>query len=387
VARHAHDEVLARRALDADVFRHAGHSLPAAGCLHLHRVVGLEALEVQVLHIGAGVGEAPGDVFILAEHDHRQARHRRAGGLEAVRARHFDARDVPQRRCRDLQMRVVGQQRLAARRLRAGDDPVVRAHAFDTRRRRDGLQVVDLLRRQRRQGTAQLQRTQQRRVVGRGQRRVTGIRRQQLVDALDRQRQRQPRAQQLGAPVAAQVPGHHDRPGQAVDRRPVFEWHAEDQHLRRPRCHVLALPGVDARGVGLQHALRFIAELRPLRLRGPAHTERAQELVVVQRRPAEGFGQAAAADAAVRLQLPQPVLRMRKAQTEGRVFDARRADGRNAVLVALDAHLRAEAADAQRTVMQGRSAPDIGGKCRQREQHCHRQCDGNAAQPADHLPR
>ena len=77
----------------------------------------------------------------------------------------------------------------------------------------------------------------------------------------------------------------------------------------------------------------------PLLRRHAADAQRAQEAVGVQRALAEGLGEAAGADAAVRLHLPQAVLGMCDAEAEVGVVDAAGADGGDAVGVALDAGL------------------------------------------------
>ena len=330
-------------------------------------------------------------MFVLAQHDARQAWHRRPRHLQLL-GTDFQAREVPQRRRGDLQVRVVGQQRLAARRAAAREHPVVGAYALDARRRRRGQQAIDHRRRcrhRRAERAAEPEPAIKSGVVGRRERLVARIWRQQLVDARHRQGQRQPRAQQLGAPVAAQVPGHHHGPGQAVDRRPVLDGQAHQQHLGRSRCHVLALPGVDARAIGQQHAARLAGQTLPLGLGGAAHAERAQKTVAVERSGTEGLGQAAAADAAVRLELPEPVLRMRETEPVGHVLDRRAADRRYAVRVALDAHRARQPCRAQLTRLHGCGAPEVqgqhGGEQQQQDEHAGEQLrrqPPEAAKPA-----
>ena len=66
--------------------------------------------------------------------------------------------------------------------------------------------------------------------------------------------------------------------------------------------------------------------------------DRAQKLVGVERRLTQHFGQAPGSDAAIHLHLPQAVLRVRVTEREGRIAFVRCDDGRNAMLVAIDAH-------------------------------------------------
>ena len=51
--------------------------------------------------------------------------------------------------------------------------------------------------------------------IGQLRRRIAGVRRQELLDALEGQRLRQPHAQQLAAPVAAEVERHHLGPARS----------------------------------------------------------------------------------------------------------------------------------------------------------------------------
>ena len=233
-------------ALDLDDLSAGLERRPAVGGAVAAGVGGIDLLQVEVLDVGSGVGEAPGDVLVLPQHHHRQARQRcpshfQAGGLEA--------REVPQRGRAELEVRVVGQQRPAGAGVRPGDDPVVGAHALDARRRGDlGQPLPGRLQRT----TGQPEAAEQRRVVGGGRQRLPRVGRQQLVDARHRHLQCQAQPQQLGGPVGAQVPGHHDAPGQAVDGVPGLGLDAQDHELRRPRAQLRAQHGVDARGVGLQ---------------------------------------------------------------------------------------------------------------------------------------
>jgi hypothetical protein len=370
-APHRHRHVGAAAHLDDFLARlEAG---PAAGGLVAVRVRRVELLEVDVLHVGPGVGEAPGEVFVLPEHDKRQARHRGAG--DAV-ARRLDAREVPQRRRGQPQVRVVGDERLAGFAAAARDDPVVRADAVDAGRARRG---VDQRHGLRAEPAVHPQALVERRVVDQRGRLVARVGRQQFVDTRHRQLQRQPHAQQFVAPVAAQVPGHHDRPGHAVLRRPRHGRHAEDQELRRPGFQALRQEGVDAFGVGQHRVARRALRLRPLRRRRLTDLQRTQEAVAVQRAGAEGLGEPAAADALVRLELPEPVLRMHEAQRIGRVVFVRGADGGNAVGVALDAHLACQARRAQVAVGLRQHAPRIHRGSHQAGQQQH---DDQAQPPA-----
>ena len=82
---------------------------------------------IQILDVGRHVGGAPGDEPIAAERDRRRAGQRRADHIEVAGR---DVREIPGRGQPRAEMRIVGEQRLAAGRQRAVDDPVVRAERF-----------------------------------------------------------------------------------------------------------------------------------------------------------------------------------------------------------------------------------------------------------------
>src|ERR1700757_3384588 len=81
----------------------------------------IEVLHVEVLHIGKERGESPGDVFVVARDDEGQAGKSYAGCVEAGRTQVCHVPDVW---LRELEMHVIGQQRLSARGMFPGDDPV-----------------------------------------------------------------------------------------------------------------------------------------------------------------------------------------------------------------------------------------------------------------------
>ena len=85
---------------------------------------GIECLEVKILHIRLIVGEAPGDALVVADNDHRRPRQREAFH---VPTRGREVNFVPDGGDHELEMRVVGQQGLAGRGMRAAYHPVVAA--------------------------------------------------------------------------------------------------------------------------------------------------------------------------------------------------------------------------------------------------------------------
>ena len=87
----------------------------------------IDALEIQILDVGGDVGFAPGDETIASDGDGRRAGKRRADHVEVAGGH---VREIPERGNVRAEMRIVGEQRLAARRQRAVDDPVVRSERF-----------------------------------------------------------------------------------------------------------------------------------------------------------------------------------------------------------------------------------------------------------------
>ena len=98
----------------------------------LRRIVRIDPLDEQVLGVGAGIGEAPGDGAVVAQHHARQARH---GGADQLALGRLEVREVPGPGRAQAQMRVVREQRRAARGAAAIQHPGVRAQARRRRRR------------------------------------------------------------------------------------------------------------------------------------------------------------------------------------------------------------------------------------------------------------
>ena len=114
MARHAHRQLDIRRAFHPNDFAPRLELAPALGREIARRVV--ELLQVQVLHIGAGVGRRPGEAAIAADDDPRHAGQR---GADRVEPRRMQVREVPDARRAEPEVRVIGKQRPAASRLRA----------------------------------------------------------------------------------------------------------------------------------------------------------------------------------------------------------------------------------------------------------------------------
>ena len=78
----------------------------------------------QVLHVGAGVGDAPGGISVAPNHNHGNAGN---GGTDDVESRRRKMGQIPGGRRGQPEMGVVGEDRLSVRRTPPGDDPVVGA--------------------------------------------------------------------------------------------------------------------------------------------------------------------------------------------------------------------------------------------------------------------
>ncbi len=80
-------------------------------------------LDENVLHVGAGGGEGPGDLAVMPQH---QERHAGRGRARQHPARHVDAGKIPDAGKAERQMRIAGQQRRAGRGMPPVHRPLVR---------------------------------------------------------------------------------------------------------------------------------------------------------------------------------------------------------------------------------------------------------------------
>ena len=111
------------RALDVDdLAQPPGRLEPALGAESIGRR-GVELLDDQVLAVGEGIGESPGDALVVADDHERHPGHGHAGRLEVLPGP--DVRRVPDRGHPRDQVRIVAEDRPARRRPLAGDDPGV----------------------------------------------------------------------------------------------------------------------------------------------------------------------------------------------------------------------------------------------------------------------
>ena len=409
----------------ADGFVAHREGRPALGRAVLRRVGGVDLLQVQVLHVRARVGEAPGHFVRAAQHHERHAgqgsTHRVNGAhgsaVRRLACGRLQARKVPDGGCRQAQVRVVGQQRFATHGAGARQHPVVAALALVGARIAGQLvgpgqhagtdlagqrsvaqcgrcslpvgQRCSCGRCSRRVGIGGAVHPQlpvQRGQVGRGCGALARVRRHQLPQALGVQRFGDGQPRKLVAPVATQVQRHHQRPAYAVFRLPhgtggPTGLNAQDVELRRQRLGAVLVEGVDALAVGLQGlpGIQRQACVLPL---GRAHdVQRAHELVGLQRGGPEHLGQLAMHHAAVELQLPGALLSMYVAHGKPGILRALRADVGHIGAIALHLYGLAQALDHQLAIQRRKAALHIHGSPRASQQGRHHQPDGRSLHP------
>lgn len=284
------------------------------------RVLGIDALQVGVLDVRAGIGVAPGDALVMADDEQRGAGEVGAGEAQAG---DLQAGQVEGRRVGQAQVRIVGQQRLAGGAAAGGDHPVVRTDALDVGTGQLPQQLAGVRRAV--QGAVQAG------VVAGGRRPLARIGGEHLVDPRQVQVLGQRQALQLHAQVGAQGPGIEQVQGQAVHRppgpRPLVAHQAEFQRQRR-RGQLQV--GVDPVAVALQQDARGRVQVGVDALGGAPEAQGAGEPVHRQGLGAEHFGERPAGIAAGELHLPQAIPGVAVAEQEIAVLQALRADMRDA---------------------------------------------------------
>ena len=332
----AHHDLFVGLSFDLDDFIARLEGRPAIRCTVLPGVGRIDLLQVEILHVRADVGEAPRDSGSAAQDDARQPGQGCADHVQRLAAGGcggLQSREVPDGWSGQPQMRIVGEQGLAALGVAAGNHPVVRSLA--ARVAQAASPVVDLRcihqgkaagrwrcfrQRARPHGRIPIavhtQAAVKRGQVDGGGGRLPWIRRHQLPQGLgvDALQCRQPG--ELIAPVAAQVERHHQRPTHGVLRCPGAGPGAEDVKFRRQGLAPIRMKAVDAVRIRLDDGLRVVGQPLPLRLRRLHDAERAQQLVGLQRGGAEHFAQFAMHHAPVEFELPAALLRMHPAQRE-----------------------------------------------------------------------
>ena len=321
---------------DLNGFRDGPHLLPAIAPAHLLGVVRVHLLDVHVGLVGADDGQPPGDAPVVSDGDPGKHRLGRTDGGPAGRVQ---VHDVAERRVGHPAMRVVGDDRMAARGAASVDRPVVAprggfSRAEVERHLRSGPAVVGRGQGRAAHGVAEPRHTgqhvtrDQRHVDARGHfefpprgwiRLAVGFLRAQLGHPQGqlqlaphiRQRHRRLHAQQrrLGAPVLGFETREQELHGQLSSRGRVVD------------------VGVDARREGFQDApaLGVVDGELGVVERTPEH-EQARDAVVLQRLRAQHLAQPPLAGTPVHLHLPETVLRLDETLREEQVVEARGVD-------------------------------------------------------------
>ena len=199
------------------------------------------------------VGFAPGDVPVAADGDRGRAGQRRADDVEVAGGH---VREIPERRHVGAEVRIVGEQRLAAGGQRAVDHPVVRAERFGPPPPSSSCRTAAWPPSARAKALGPARRRSAARCPRRfaspdvrspaGVATVAGlavddaqavqrIRRQQLGHPLGADAREQVVAHQLERVVRAEIPRHHLDPHQHVGPGERLGLEAQQRELRRQR--------------------------------------------------------------------------------------------------------------------------------------------------------
>ena len=116
VPRRADLQENVRRVLDMDDLIVRDEGFGAVGRQILGGVARIDRLDEQILRIGVGAGDAPGDAVVLSEQHERRAGHGRA---LYGQSRRDDSREIPQDRRLNSEVRIVGEDRFAGLGARA----------------------------------------------------------------------------------------------------------------------------------------------------------------------------------------------------------------------------------------------------------------------------
>ena len=288
----------------------------------------IDGFDEQVLDVRVRGRQPPGDRIVLSEDEDRPAGNRRA--LDRPFGRD-DAGQIPEDRRAEVEMRIIGEDRLSGLRPRSGDHPFVRRAAADSRQHADLLvdafagRVLVSERGQGRDRIAELW----------GGKNPVRLIRPELLE--------QTGAQDLEPEVLRQLIGLKLPDDERIGRLPRFGMIAGEEEFGRERVLVAVEEGVDAVGIGRE------AFLRPRRKRGEARlglaveADGANELVDAEKFGALDFGHPSLTDPAQDLHLEHPLARMRVAERPRGVVHRGGEDVRNAEVVAPDANLRRKA--------------------------------------------
>ena len=396
----------------ADLDGLGAHPQRLGGTVADVEVVALGLLEEEVGDVGAEVGEAPGDVGVVADDHAGHAGEGEARGVEGAVGRGLAAVQAhlhPDAGLADAQVRVVGEQRLAGGAVLAVDDPRVAADAAPLadqlgHRCDPVLHALECLH----------DATGVRRTAGVAGRVGRGVLLEDAVDDTAAGDDRRVRLGVVGRPelgdlglavvegeqhpvdlglhVAAQVPRHRLEPGERVDRLPLLgrvveAGQAQDAVLRRELGGRAVLDvGVHPLGVRRQRGARRRLQQRPLLLRDPAPAHGADEAVGLQGVLAEDLREPAGRDVAAEVHLEEALLRVDEALGAHQVVVGVGVDLRDAVRVAHDLHRGGQPRDLELALgLRQRTAYDADDRRGQHEQH-QDQADRGPCRPT-HGPR
>jgi len=353
VAGGAHGQPHVAQAADANRLLDDFGRPPLAVDLVARRVVRVEALDIYVLDVGEGVGDAPGAVVVVADDDAGHAGQGEAADV-VVAAVQMDG--VPDGREDGRQVGVIGQLRPAALCARPSDDPVVAAQAPADEGQADwavGHRLAESANQPLGQAATDALIGQRRGVVGA----VDGG---HVGGALRAEFVQQPGAQQFRLPVARQPPGQHRPPGAGAQRVPRLRAIGQNAELGRQRAG--GDKGVDAGAIGVNGgAGRRVAAVH-LGLRRARPGQGARELVEGHPQRAGDFGQPPQPQTAVEVHLEEAILGLHKALGEEEVVIVSGVDVGYAPLVADDLHRRAQTVEDGAAVGPGhRAAHEAAG--------------------------
>ena len=329
VARGADGDDHVAQAADADDLLSDLGRLPRAVDLVARGVVGVEALDVDVLHVGESVGDAPGAMLVVADDDAGHAGQGEAGNVVIAAA---EVIGVPDGREDGRQVGVVGQLRPAAGGARPADNPVVAAQALAHERRADravGNRLAERAQQPFGQAAADGR-------VGDGRQIVRAVDRRQVGGALRPQLVEKPGAQQFRLPVARQPPGQHRAPGAGGQGIPRLGAKGQQAELGRQRLG--GDEGIDAGAIGGDdRGRRGVAQVG-LGAGGARPAQIAGELVEGDAQWAGHLGQSAQSQPPVEIHLEEAILRLDVALGEEEVVVVGGVDVGHAPLVANDLH-------------------------------------------------
>ena len=311
----------------------AGFELrPASRHLIFAPVVGIDALQIEVLRIGAGIGLAPGHMAIAARDDCGNSGQRAANDVFVPKGK---MSEIPNRGDAESEVRIVGEQRLARDGVRAIHRPIVGRrdvrHAGDLARTHGAVKRVE---------------------IG-GQRRI-GKGREEILHASAAQHGDKLGACRFGEGVARQLHRHALQHRDAVRRRPRFRRRVTGEHeLDRPASLMRGEIGVHAIRIGLKHTPSVRRKVLHRFFGGAIKAHCPHHRVGAYGVGPEQFGEPPLYVPARHLHLPQAVLRVGIAERERRIGHGLGGNMGDGVAVAQDLNGGGKPGDAQAAVIAG----------------------------------